>query len=301
VADIEAAEWDLVSRGVRQRVRAIEAFLADVYGRGRAFADGVVPWRFVLTSGKFRREAVGFAPQNGVRVHVAGIGLVRDERGGFRVLEDNVRAPSGVNEYPSRLLAALRAAASPGVADPLVVVLAPGPHTPGPHTPGPPEPEHALLARLMGVELVEGRDLFCYRNRVYRHTADGARRVDVIYRRVDDDWLDPMHFRPESRLGCPGLLNAARVGHVTIANAVGTGIAEDKRVCAHMADLIRYYLGAEPLLGGEESASAAVLMGERMGTRHIDLRVLAINDGEDVRVLPGGRAVPRHSRQASDR
>ena len=269
---IDAAEWDLVANGVRQRVKALEAFLADVYGPGRAFDDGVIPWRLVFTSEKFRREVIGIVPPNGVRVHVAGIDLVRDEAGRFRVLEDNVRVPSGVSyvienrlamirtfpalfaeqrvhqvdEYPSRLLGALRAAAPHGVVDPFVVVLTPGMYNAAYF-------EHTLLARLMGVELVEGRDLFCYRNRVYVHTTHGRRPVDVIYRRVDDDWLDPLHFRADSVLGCPGLLNAARSGNVTIANGIGNGVADDKLIYTYLPDLIRYYLGEEPLLDNVES------------------------------------------------
>jgi uncharacterized circularly permuted ATP-grasp superfamily protein len=269
---IDAVEWDLVSRGVRQRVRALEAFLADVYGAGQAFDDGVVPWGLVYTSEKFRREVAGITPPNGVRVHVAGIDLIRDEQGKFRVLEDNVRVPSGVSyvienrlamtrtfpalfaeqkvhqvdEYPARLLNALRAAAPHGVVDPFIVVLTPGVHNAAYF-------EHTLLARLMGVELVEGRDLFCWRNRIFVHTTHGRRPVDVIYRRVDDDWLDPLHFRPDSLLGCPGLVNAARHGTVTIANGVGNGVADDKLIYTYLPDLIRYYLGEEPVLENVES------------------------------------------------
>jgi uncharacterized circularly permuted ATP-grasp superfamily protein len=269
---IDATEWDLVSNGVRQRVKVLEAFLADVYGPGHAFDDGVVPWNLIFTSEKFRREVAGIMPPNGVRVHVAGIDLIRDEQGKFRVLEDNVRVPSGVSyvlenrlamtrlfpalfndqkihqvdEYPSRLLAALRAAAPHGVVDPFIVVLTPGMHNAAYF-------EHTLLARLMGVELVEGRDLFCWRNRVYVHTTHGRRPVDVIYRRVDDDWLDPLQFRPQSLLGCPGLVNAARHGSVTIANGIGNGVADDKLIYTYMPDLTRYYLGEEPILENVES------------------------------------------------
>jgi len=269
---IDAVEWDLVSQGVRQRVLALEAFLADAYGTGRAFDDGVLPWNLLYTSEKFRREVAGITPPNGVRVHVAGIDLIRDEHGKFCVLEDNVRVPSGVSyvienrlamtrtfpalfaeqkvhtvdDYPAKLLNALRAAAPPGVLDPFIVVLTPGVHNAAYF-------EHTLLARLMGVELVEGRDLFCWRNRVYVHTTHGRRPVDVIYRRVDDDWLDPLHFRPDSLLGCPGLVNAARHGTVTIANAIGNGVADDKLIYTYMPDLIRYYLGEEPLLENVES------------------------------------------------
>jgi uncharacterized circularly permuted ATP-grasp superfamily protein len=269
---IDAAEWEQISRGVRQRVRALEAFLADVYGTGQAFTDGVLPRRVVLTSQHFRREAAGLTPPNGVRVHVAGIDLVRDEQGELRVLEDNIRTPSGVSyvvenrlamtrtfpalfadqhvnpveEYPTRLLAALRAAAPPDVADPKVVLLTPGVHNAAYF-------EHTLLARLMGVELVEGRDLACMGNRVFVRTTQGTQPVDVIYRRVDDDFLDPLHFRPDSVIGCPGLLNAARAGQVTIANAVGNGVADDKLLYTYVPDLIRYYLGEEPWLDNVQS------------------------------------------------
>jgi uncharacterized circularly permuted ATP-grasp superfamily protein len=280
VADIDPTEWDLVSRGVRQRVLALERFLADVYGPGRVFDDGVVPWRLAYASGEFRREVAGFAPPNDVRVHVAAIDLVRDEQGEFRVRADNVRVPSGVShvdEYPSRLLAALRAAAPHGAVDPFVVVLTPGLRSAAYF-------DHTLLARLLGVALAEGRDLCCYRNHVYVHTSRGRRPVDVVYRQVDDDWLDPLHFRPDSLLGCPGLLNAARAGNVTIANAVGNGVADDKFICTHMPDLIRYYLRAEPLLGNVESGRL-----DHPASCHMGLRVFAVNDGRDVWVLPGGR------------
>jgi uncharacterized circularly permuted ATP-grasp superfamily protein len=269
---IDAAEWDHITRGVRQRVLALEAFLADVYGPGRVFADGVLPWRVVFSSSQFRREVHGLTPPNGVRVHIAGIDLVRDEHGKFRVLEDNIRIPSGVSyvvenrlamtrtfpslfadqhvnpvdEYPSRLLAALRAAAPPGVADPVVVVLTPGVHNAAYF-------EHTLLARLMGVELVEGRDLVCLDNQVFVQTTQGSQPVDVIYRRIDDDYLDPLHFLPSSVIGCPGILNAARAGRVTIANAVGNGVADDKLLYTYMPELIRYYMCEEPLLPNVES------------------------------------------------
>src|SRR5271167_2379701 len=242
---IDAVEWDLVSRGVRQRVRTLEAFLADVYGPGRVFDDGVVPWKLIYTSPRFRREVADFAPPNGVRVHVAGIDLIRDEQGRFRVLEDNVRVPSGVSYVIENRLAMTRT--FPALfADPSVVVLTPGVHNAAYF-------EHTLLARLMGVELVEGRDLFCARNRVYVHTTRGRRPVDVIYRRVDDEFLDPLQFRPDSVIGCPGMINAARAGQVTLANAVGNGVADDKLIYTYIPDLIRYYLREEPLLDNVES------------------------------------------------
>ncbi|MBZ5733682.1 circularly permuted type 2 ATP-grasp protein [Nocardioides sp. TRM66260-LWL] len=264
---IEADTWSVIERGVQQRVRALEAFLADVYDAGQVFDDGVIPRRVITTSSHYHRAAAGVRPANGVRVHVSGIDLVRDDAGEFRVLEDNVRVPSGVSYvmtnrraisaalpetfaehrirpvagYPQRLLAALRAAAPAGVDDPTVVVLTPGVYN-GAYF------EHALLARTMGVELVEGRDLECRRGQVLMRTTKGLEPVHVIYRRVDDEFLDPVHFRPDSVLGCPGLIDAARAGDVTIANAVGNGVADDKLVYTYLPDLIRYHLGEEPIL-----------------------------------------------------
>ncbi|MCF6379182.1 circularly permuted type 2 ATP-grasp protein [Nocardioides KLBMP 9356] len=264
---IEMETWQEVDAGVQQRVRALEAFLADVYDAGQVFQDGVIPRRVVATSSHFHREAAGVRPPNGVRVHVSGIDLIRDDEGRFRVLEDNVRVPSGVSYvmtnrraiaaalpeafahhrirpvagYPQRLLAALRAAAPAGVTDPTVVVLTPGVYN-GAYF------EHALLARTMGVELVEGRDLQCRRGRVMMRTTHGLEPVHVIYRRVDDEFLDPVHFRGDSLLGCPGLIDAARNGQVTLANAVGNGVADDKLVYTYVPDLIRYYLSEEPIL-----------------------------------------------------
>ena len=264
---IAADEWAVVERGVAQRVRALEAFLADVYGEARVLADGIVPRRLVTTSAHFHRAAAGWAPPNGVRIHVAGIDLVRDAAGRFRVLEDNLRNPSGVSyvienrrtmarvfadlfasqrvrpvsDYPARLRAALRASAPEANADPRVVVLTPGVYNAAYF-------EHTLLARRMGVELVEGRDLVCRGNKVWMRTTEGEQQVDVVYRRVDDDYLDPMQFRSNSLMGCPGLLNAARAGNVTIANAVGNGVADDKLLYTYVPDLVRYYLGEEPVL-----------------------------------------------------
>ncbi|MFC6014958.1 circularly permuted type 2 ATP-grasp protein [Plantactinospora solaniradicis] len=269
---IAASEWRVVEAGVAQRVKALEAFLADIYGAGQVLADGVVPRRVVVTSAHFHREAAGISPHNGVRIHVAGVDLVRDEEGAFRVLEDNVRVPSGVSyvmenrramahvlpevfaatriqpveSYPGQLLRALRAAAPIGITDPTVVVLTPGVHNSAYF-------EHALLAREMGVELVEGRDLVCVGNEVAMRTTGGEQRVDVIYRRIDDEFLDPVHFRADSVIGVAGLLNAARAGRVTIANAVGNGVADDKLLYSYVPDLIRYYLNEEPTLSNVET------------------------------------------------
>tara|TARA_R100001129_G_scaffold171749_1_gene142070 strand:- start:2227 stop:3948 length:1722 start_codon:yes stop_codon:yes gene_type:complete len=264
---IDQSEWAEVETGVRQRVLALEAFLADVYGDQRAIRDGIIPARLISSSEHFHREAAGIVAANNVRIQVSGIDLIRDETGGWRVLEDNVRVPSGVSyvisnrrvmaqtlpelfvsmrvrpvgDYPQKLLQALRASAPEGVDDPTVVVLTPGVYNSAYF-------EHTLLARLMGVELVEGRDLFCSGGRVFMRTTAGPTRVDVIYRRVDDEFLDPLQFRADSMLGSPGLMLAARLGNVTIANAVGNGVADDKLVYTYVPDLIRYYLGEEPIL-----------------------------------------------------
>ncbi|MEP6844244.1 MAG: circularly permuted type 2 ATP-grasp protein, partial [Pseudolysinimonas sp.] len=269
---IDQAEWSVVESGIKQRVRALEAFLADVYGRQHAVLDGVIPARLISSSSHFHREAAGIVSANGVRIQVSGIDLIRDEKGTWRVLEDNVRVPSGVSyvisnrrvmaqtlpelfmsmrvrpvgDYPQRLLQSLRASAPEGIDDPTIVVLTPGVYNSAYF-------EHTLLARLMGVELVEGRDLFCSGGKVWMRTTAGPTRVDVIYRRVDDEFLDPLQFRADSMLGSPGLMLAARLGNVTIANAVGNGVADDKLVYTYLPDLIRYYLSEEPIIANVDT------------------------------------------------
>jgi uncharacterized circularly permuted ATP-grasp superfamily protein len=259
---IPAAEWELVEAGVGQRVRALEAFLADVYGPGEVVRDKVVPRSLLTTSAGFCRPAHGIEPPNGVRVHLAGIDIVRDQAGVLRVLEDNLQVPSGMSyvvenrrtmarvfpglfleqevrpvaSYPGWLLDALRRSAPVGADEPVVVLLTPGVGNAAYF-------EHAFLARKMGIELVEGRDLFCRDNVLYMRSVGGQRRVDVLYRRVNDDFLDPVQFRGDSVVGCPGILNAARAGNVTIANAVGNGVADDKLTYTYLPALIEYYLG----------------------------------------------------------
>jgi len=269
---IPADDWDLIEAGVTQRVRALEAFLADVYGARRILDDDVLPRPLVLSSTHFHREVAGVEPPNGVRVHVAGVDLVRDAKGRYVVLEDNLRTPSGISyvienrramthvfpelfashrvrpvgDYPSHLLEALRAGAPRGRHDPTVVVLTPGVHNSAYF-------EHSFLARQMGVSLVEGRDLICRDDRVYMRTTMGERRVDVVYRRIDDEFLDPLHFRSDSILGCAGIVNAARAGNVTIANAVGNGVADDKALYPYVPKLISYYLDEKPILDTVET------------------------------------------------
>jgi uncharacterized circularly permuted ATP-grasp superfamily protein len=309
---ISAQEWVTVESGVAQRVRALEAFLADVYGPREAVRAGIVPWRVIASASGFYRAAAGLDPANGVRIHVAGIDLVRDG-GGFVVLEDNVRVPSGVSyvmanrramttvfpesfathriqavdDYPRQLLAALRAAAPDGASDPTVVVLTPGIYNSAYF-------EHTLLARTMGVELVEGRDLICSGGRVMMRTTAGERQVDVIYRRVDDDFLDPVQFRADSQLGCPGLVNAARAGNVTIANALGNGVADDKLIYTYIPELCRFYLGEDPILPNVRTyrLEEADQLAEAIG--HLDELVVKPVDGAGGKGLVIG---PRATRE----
>lgn len=264
---ISAAEWSAVEQGVAQRVRALEAFLDDIYGPGEILSEGIVPRRLVVTSKHFHRAAARIRGPNGVRIQVAGIDLARGVDGRFCVIEDNVRTPSGisyvienrrtmarvfpelftshrvrpVDGYPAMLLEALCASAPSNVEQPNVVLLTPGVHNSAYF-------EHSFLARQMGVELVRGSDLVCRGNSVFVRSTAGEQRVDVVYRRVDDEFLDPVHFRSDSIVGCPGLLNAARAGTVSIANAVGNGVADDKLVYTYVPAMISYYLGEEAIL-----------------------------------------------------
>ena len=265
---IPAAEWAVIERGLIQRVTALNEFLEDLYvGDCAVLRDGIVPEWLVRSSAGFLREARGIAMPHGARCMVAGCDLVRDRDGVYRVLEDNLRIPSGVSyvlenratmtrvlpaafaqhrirpvhHYGGALRAALCSVAPRAVREPRVVVLTPGVFNSAYF-------EHAFLARQMGVELVEGRDLFVDDHVVYMRTTRGPLQVDVIYRRVDDHFLDPVVFRKDSLLGVAGLLAAARAGNVTLANAIGNGVADDKAVYAYVPDLIRYYLGEEPIL-----------------------------------------------------
>lgn len=269
---IASPEWETIEAGVAQRVRALEAFLADVYSEARVISDGVIPSQLVTSSNHFHRAVWGVQPPNGVRIHVAGVDLIRTPEGDVRVLEDNVRVPSGVSYvmtnrsamitalptafsnqrirpvagYPQHLLAALRAAGQASTDNPTVVVLTPGVYNSAYF-------EHTLLARTMGVELVEGRDLECRRGKVFMRTTGGLQRVDVIYRRIDDEYIDPVHFRSDSMLGVPGLVNAVRTGGVVLANAIGNGVADDKLIYTYVPDLIRYYLSEQPIIANVDT------------------------------------------------
>lgn len=295
---IDAAEWRTIDMGVRQRIRALEMFLDDVYSSGQIMSDRVVPRALVTSSAHFHRAAHGIRPPNGVRIHVAGVDLIRDQHGVMRVLEDNLRNPSGVSyvlenrrtlahvvpeifptqrvrsvaDYPERLYASLAKAAPRGVPDPTIVVLTPGVHNSA-HF------EHAFLARRMGVELVEGRDLFCSEGSVFMRTTKGPRQVHVIYRRIDDEFLDPVHFRPDSILGIPGILNAARARTITIANAVGNGVADDKALYPYVPKIIEYYLGEKPILPNVPTYDLQDEAAREYVLEHLNQMVLKPVDG----------------------
>jgi uncharacterized circularly permuted ATP-grasp superfamily protein len=269
---LTAAEWDLLERACIQRVRALNLFLGDIYGKGLVVKDGIIPAELVYGNANYRPEMKGFPVPHGTYVHVCGIDIIRDEKGDFRVLEDNARTPSGVSyvvenrhlmlrtfpdlmagirlrpvdDYGRRLRAAMAEVAPGGLDDPEVVLLSPGIYNSAYF-------EHVFLAREMGVPLVVGADLMVENDRVYRRTTAGPRPVHAIYRRLNDDFLDPEVFRPDSMLGVPGLIRAWKAGNVAIANAVGTGVADDKAVYAYMPRIIRYYLDEEPLIHNVET------------------------------------------------
>ena len=264
---VTANEWATVERGLAQRITALNLFLKDIYNEGRILKDGVVPREIVYSCKHFRRQMVGLQVPRNVYVAVCGTDLIRMADGEFVVLEDNLRVPSGVSymltnrrvmkrifpqlfrsynvrpieQYTQLLLGTLRSLAPEGRPEPNIVLLSPGVFNSAYF-------EHAYLARQMGIELVEGRDLVAHNNVIYMRTTSGLRRVDVIYRRVDDDFIDPMSFRPDSILGVAGLFNAYRAGNVTLANAFGTGVADDKALYAYVPDIIHYYLSEDPIL-----------------------------------------------------
>jgi uncharacterized circularly permuted ATP-grasp superfamily protein len=269
---LPAAEWAHIEQGLQQRIRALNRFIDDVYHEREIVRAGIVPWRLIVSRSHFARAAHGVRPPGGVYCHVAGCDLVRDGDGSWKVLEDNVRTPSGisyvlenrvamtrlvpqffqhhrvrpVDHYPALLLAGLRSVAPSAEDEATVVVWTPGPMNSAYF-------EHAFLARQMGVELVEAGDLVVRDDVLYMRTTAGLRRVHAVYRRLDDDFVDPLEFRPDSLLGVPGLVRAYRAGTVAIANALGTGVADDKAVYHYVPEMIRFYLGEEPLLANVDT------------------------------------------------
>lgn len=269
---IAGEEWSVIERGLKQRITALNLFLRDIYHEARILAEGIIPRDLIYSCKHYLREMREVEVSRGIYAAVTGTDLVRLKDGSFAVLEDNLRVPSGVSymlanrsvmkrvfpnwfhdqdvrpidHYPQALLATLKSLSPPNRPDPTVVLLTPGVYNSAYF-------EHSFLARQMGIELVEGRDLVCHDNVVYMRTTAGLRRVDVIYRRIDDDFVDPLAFRPDSTLGVAGLFNAYRAGNVNLANAVGTGVADDKAVYAFVPQMIRFYLSEDPILPNVET------------------------------------------------
>jgi uncharacterized circularly permuted ATP-grasp superfamily protein len=319
---VSAGEWQPIEAGLLQRIRAINLFLHDVYHDRRILREGVVPEELVLKSKCYRPEMIGFDPPGKQYVHVVGTDLVRDAAGHFVVLEDNGRTPSGVSyvlenrvvmkkvfpklfqqcrvrrveEYPQRLRDALLSVAPPCAnGSPTIVLLTPGSYNSAYF-------EHSFLARHMGIELVMGPDLFVYEDKVYLKTTHGPKRVDVIYRRIDDDFLDPTVFRADSVLGVPNLMKAYRAGNVTLANAVGTGVADDKAIYPFVEDMIRFYLSEEPILKNVPTYICARPDDLRYVVEHLDeLVVKAVNESGGYGMLMGPSSSAEQRREFRDK
>ena len=264
---VDGKEWDKIESGLKQRIFALNAFLEDIYNERKIIKDRIIPEEVVFSSKTYRKECEGFSPPRSIWCHVTGTDLVRDNDGTFYVLEDNLRCPSGVSyvlenrqvlkrtfpqvfeasnvrpvdDYPNRLLDILEYLVPENVSDPTIGVLTPGSYNSAYF-------EHSFLARQMGVELLEGQDLVVYDGFVYMQTTKGLQKVDVLYRRIDDDFIDPLAFRPDSLLGVPGIMEVYKSGRLAMANAPGTGVADDKVVYAYVPKIIKYYTGEEPIL-----------------------------------------------------
>lgn len=318
---IPAADWDHIEEGLTQRLTALNLFLHDLYHEQKILKDGIVPRALIVSAPHFRPELLGATPPGGAYVHICGSDLIRSDDGTYFVLEDNLRVPSGisyvlqnrtllirvlpdlfrdlpvrpVNHYVTHLLHNLRALAPPGREDqPTVVLLTPGVSNSAYF-------EHSFLAQQLGIELVEGQDLFVDDNIVYMKTTLGRQRVDVIYRRVDDDFLDPLIFRADSLLGVPGLVNAYRAGSVALANAIGTGVADDKAVYAYVPSIIKYYLDQEPILPNVKTYLGSVPKELDYILSHLDkLVVKATNESGGYGMLMGPQASRRERAEFAD-
>jgi len=307
---IPAAEWERLEAGLVQRITALNRFLHDIYHEQHILKDGTIPADYVLSARHFRREFVNFQVPQDIYIHVCGTDIIRDADGRYLVLEDNARCPSGVSyvlenrralkrtfpesfeeigvrpveHYPAELLKVLQHIAPPGIAAPTVVLLTPGAYNAAYF-------EHTYLARQMGIEIVEGRDLLVRDQHVYMRTTKGLQPVHVIYRRIDDDFLDPLVFRRDSVLGAPGLVNACRAGNVSLANSIGTGVADDKVIYSFVPRMIRYYLDQEPLLANVPTYVAQEEEDRRYIVEHLDqLVVKAANEAGGYGMLMGPRA-----------
>jgi uncharacterized circularly permuted ATP-grasp superfamily protein len=307
---IPATEWEFLERGLTQRITALNLFLHDIYHEQKILKDGVIPEFYVLSARHFRREFVNFEVPKGIYINICGTDMIRDKDGNYLVLEDNGRCPSGVSyvlenrramkrafpgmfesigvrpveNYGQELLKSLKFIAPAGVADPTVVVLTPGAYNSAYF-------EHTYLARQMGVEIVEGRDLFVRDSRVFMRTTKGLQPVHVIYRRIDDDFIDPTVFRKDSMLGVPGLVNAYRAGNVSLANSIGTGIADDKVMYYFVPRMIKYYLDQEPILPNVPTYLASEKEDLKYILEHLpELVVKAANESGGYGMLMGPKA-----------
>ena len=307
---IPAKEWEYLERGLAQRITALNLFLHDIYHEQKILKDGVIPEFYVLSARHFRREFVNFEVPKGIYIHICGTDLIRDKDGNYLVLEDNGRCPSGVSyvlenrramkrafsgmfesisvrpveNYAQELLKTLKYIAPAGVADPTVVLLTPGAYNSAYF-------EHTYLARQMGIEIVEGRDLFVRDSRVFMRTTKGLQPVHVIYRRLDDDFLDPTVFRRDSMLGVPGLVHAYRAGNVSLANSIGTGIADDKVMYYFVPRMIKYYLDQEPILPNVPTYLASEEQDMKYILEHLpELVVKAANESGGYGMLMGPKA-----------
>ncbi|MFP4352308.1 MAG: circularly permuted type 2 ATP-grasp protein [Puniceicoccaceae bacterium] len=317
---IPAREWEVLERGLTQRMQALNLFLKDVYSRQRILSEGIIPRGFVESAAHFRPEFMNVPVPRDIYIHICGTDLIRDRGGRYLVLEDNARSPSGVSyllenrdamkkvfpnffpnsgtrsvdRYTEDLLDTLKFIAPAGVEDPVAVLLTPGVYNSAYF-------EHSLLARRMGIEIVEGGDLVVEDGFVHMRTTDGLRKVDVIYRRIDDDFLDPDVFRKDSMLGVRGLVEAYRKGNVSLANTIGTGVADDKLIYKYVPDMIRFYLSEEPVLDGVETFLAA----DEAGLSHIlanleNLVVKSANEAGGYGMLIGPHASKREIEEFRD-
>jgi uncharacterized circularly permuted ATP-grasp superfamily protein len=318
---ITAAEWARVERGLTQRITALNLFLKDIYNEGRILKEGLVPRELVYSCPQFRRQMCGLQVPRNVYIAVCGTDLIRLQDGTFAVLEDNLRVPSGVSymltnrrvmkrifphlfrnynvrpieHYTQVLLSTLRSLAPEGRPEPNIVLLSPGVFNSAYF-------EHAYLARQMGIELVEGRDLVVHDNICYMRTTSGLRRVDVIYRRVDDDFIDPLAFRQDSILGSAGLFNAYRAGNVTLANAFGTGVADDKALYSYVPDIIKFYLGEDEILPNIKTFLCSVDKERQHVLANLDkLVVKAVGESGGYGMLIGPHATPKEREQFAEK
>ncbi len=318
---ITAKEWVHVEKGLTQRITALNLFLKDIYNEGRILKDGIVPRELIYSCPQFRRQMQGLQVPRNVYVAICGTDLIRLESGEFVVLEDNLRVPSGVSymltnrrvmkrifpqlfrnynvrpieHYTQVLLSTLRSLAPEGRPEPNIVLLTPGVFNSAYF-------EHAYLARQMGIELVEGRDLVVHDNICYMRTTSGLRRVDVIYRRVDDDFIDPLAFRPDSILGVAGLFNAYRAGNVTLSNAFGTGVADDKAVYAYVPSIIKYYLGEDQILNNVKTYLCANDKERQYVLAHLDrLVVKAVGESGGYGMLIGPQSTTKEREEFADK